>query len=73
LGRVVPLGFQEAGWDINKFGNFRKGSLQAFQTEMEQLGKPSQTSYNKPAGATALEAGGGLLSGLGKAFGGGMF
>ena len=73
LGNVVPLGFQEAGWDINKFNNFRRGSMQAYGVEQQQLGQPSQASYSKPAGATALEGAGGLLSGLGKGFGGGMF
>jgi len=71
LGNVVPLGFQEAAQQINKFNNFRRGSLQASEVEQQQLGQPEPVNYHKPTGATMLEAGGGLLSGLGKGFGGG--
>jgi hypothetical protein len=69
LGNVVPLGFQQAGWDINKFNNFRRGSLNAYQ--VEKAIEPTQVQHNGSPGAMAAKAAGGLLSGLGGGGGGG--
>ncbi len=71
LGTENPLAFQRAGWDINRFNNFRKGSLQAYG--VEKAIEPQQVQYRGSPGAMALQAGGGFLSGLGKGGGGGMF
>ena len=71
LGTENPLAFQRAGWDINRFNNFRKGSLQAFQ--VEKAIEPQQVQYRGSPGAMAMQAGGGFLSGLGKGGGGGIF
>jgi len=72
LGNVVPMGFQQAGWDINKFNNFRRGSLQAYG--VEKAIEPVQVQHQGSAGAMGAKAAGGLLSGLaGAGGGGGMF
>lgn len=73
LGTENPLAFQRAGWDINQFNNFRKGSLQAYQVE-KQI-QPQQVQYQGSPLGMALKAGGGLVSGLGGGArgGGGMF
>lgn len=70
LGNVVPLGFQQAGWDINKFNNFRRGSLNAYG--VEKAIEPTQVQYRGSPGALGAKAAGGLLSGLGGGGGGGM-
>lgn len=71
LGNVVPLGFQQAGWDINKFNNFRRGSLNAYG--VEKAIEPVQVQYRGSPGAMGAKAAGGFLSGLGGGGGGGMF
>jgi hypothetical protein len=69
LGNVVPMGFQQAGQEINKFNNFRRGSLQAYG--VEKAIEPVQVQHNGSAGAMGAKALGGLLSGLGGGGGGG--
>lgn len=69
LGNVVPLGFAQAAQDINKFNNFRRGSLNAYGVE-KQI-QPQQVQYGGSGGAQALKGLGGLLGGLGGG-GGGM-
>jgi hypothetical protein len=71
LGTENPLAFQRAGWDINQFNNFRKGSLQAYG--VEKAIEPQQVQYKGSPGAMAMRAAGGLISGFGNAGGGGMF
>ena len=69
LGNVVPIGFQKAGWDINKLNNFRRGSLAAYGVE-KQI-EPVQVQYRGSPGATAVKGLGGLLGGLGGGMSGG--
>lgn len=68
LGTENPLAFQRAGWDINMANNFRKGSLQAYGVE-KQI-QPQQVQYKGSPLGMAMNAAGGLVSGLGS--GGGM-
>jgi hypothetical protein len=69
LGTENPLAFQRSGWDINQANNFRKGSLQAFQ--VEKAIQPQQVQYRGSPLSMAMNAAGGLVSGLGNAAGGG--
>lgn len=71
LGNVVPMGFQQAGWDINKFNNFRRGSMNAYGVE-KQI-EPMQVQHKPSQGAAMVKGLGGLLGGLGGGGGGGMF
>lgn len=71
LGTENPLAFQRAGWDINQFNNYRKGSLQAYQ--VEKAIQPQQVQYQGSPAAMGMRAAGGFLSGLGGSGGGGMF
>lgn len=68
LGTENPLAFQRAGWDINQFNNFRKGSLQAYGVE-KQI-QPQQVQYRGSPLGMALNAAGGMVSGLGNSSGG---
>lgn len=69
LGNTVPIGFQQAGWDINKFNNFRRGSLSAYGVE-KQI-EPIQVQHRGSPGASAVKGLGGLLGGLGGGMSGG--
>jgi hypothetical protein len=69
LGNVVPMGFQQAAQDINKFNNFRRGSLNAYGVE-KQI-QPQQVQHQGSGAAMGAKALGGLLSGFGGG-GGGM-
>lgn len=69
LGTENPLAFQRAGFDINMANNFRKGSLQAYGVERQI--QPQQVQYRGSPLSMAMNAAGGLVSGLGSGGGGG--
>jgi hypothetical protein len=69
---VVPLGFQQAAWDLRKFNDFRRGSMNAYGVEKNSI-QPQQVQYKQSGAGQALSGLGGLLGGLGKGGGGGMF
>ena len=69
LGNVVPLGFQQAGQNINKFNNYRRGSLAAYG--VEKAIEPVQVQHRGSPAAMGMKALGGLFGGLGGGGGGG--